>query len=111
MDKPQEVLIATFNGEKSAGEALKSLKSWGKSNDIKVIKAAVLTKDSDGKTAVHQDKDVSAGEGTLFGAVSGAVIGLLGGPVGAAIGAAAGAATGGATAAAMNMGFSDDELK
>jgi uncharacterized membrane protein len=111
MDKPQEVLIATFSGEKSAGEALKALKSWGKSNDIKVIKAAVLTRDSNGKTAVHQDKDVGAGEGSLFGAVSGAVIGLLGGPVGAVVGAAAGAATGGATAAAVNMGFSDDELK
>ena len=111
MDKPQEVLIATFTGEKSAGEALKVLKDWSKSTDIKVLKAAVLTKDTKGKTAVHQDKDVSAGEGTLFGAVSGAVIGLLGGPVGAVVGAAAGAATGGATAAAINMGFSDDELE
>ena len=83
MDKPQEVLIATFKGEKSAGEALKALKSWGKSNDIKVIKAAVLTKDAKGKTEIHQDKDVSTGEGTLFGAVSGAVIGLLG--LGAAV--------------------------
>jgi uncharacterized membrane protein len=111
MYKPQEVLIATFTGEKSAGEALKVLKDWSKSTDIKVLKAAVLTKDAKGKTAVHQDKDVSAGEGTLFGAVSGAVIGLLGGPVGAVVGAAAGAATGGATAAAINMGFSDDELE
>lgn len=111
MDKPQEVLIATFSGEKSAGEALKALKTWGKSNDLKVVKAAVLTKDAKGKTAVHQDKDVSPGEGTLFGAVSGAIIGLLGGPVGAVVGAAAGAATGGATAAAMKMGFSDDELE
>ena len=111
MDKPQELLIATFNDEEAANETLKALKTWSKSAEVKVVKSAVLVKDEKGKAHVHQDQDVSAGQGTLFGAVVGGVLGLLGGPGGAVVGAAAGAATGGATAATVNLGFSDEEIK
>jgi uncharacterized membrane protein len=110
MAKPNELVIATFSDERAAREALKALKDWGKSQDIKVVKSAVLEKDKNGKTKVDQDQDVSAGEGTVFGAVVGAVLGMLGGPGGAVVGAAAGAATGGVTAAAVNLGFSDEDL-
>ncbi len=110
MDKPQELLIATFSDQKAAGEALKSLKKWSKDNHIDVLKAATIKKDEKGKTSVDQDQDVNAGEGSLLGAVVGGVIGLLGGPGGAIVGAAAGAATGGATAAAVNMGFSNEDM-
>lgn len=111
MDKPQELLIATFNDKKSADEAHKELKKWSHNHDIKVLNAAVIEKDDKGKASIHQDQDVSAGTGTLFGAVVGGVVGLVGGPAGVVAGAAAGAVTGGATAAAVNFGFSDDELK
>ena len=111
MDTPKELLIATFSHKDAAAEALKALKQWGKAHEIKVVKAAVVEKDEKGKTKVDQDQDVSAGEGTLFGAVVGGVIGLVGGPGGAVVGAAAGAATGGVTAAAVNLGFSDDDIK
>ena len=110
MDKPQELIIATFNHEKAAEEAYKALKEWSKSVGIKVIKTAVLVRDQKGKTSVHHDGDVSAGEGTLFGAVVGGVFGLVGGPAGAVAGALAGAATGGVTAAAVNLGFSKDDI-
>lgn len=110
MDKPQELLVATFDTKEAAEDALKALKKWGKDNKLDVVKAATLKKDEKGHTHVDQDQDVSAGAGTLFGAVTGGLIGLLGGPAGAVVGAAAGAATGGATAAAVNFGFSDEEI-
>lgn len=111
MDKPQELLVATFDNKQAAEEALKALKKWGKDNKLEVVKAATLKKDEKGHTSVDQDQDVSAGAGTLFGAVAGGLIGLLGGPGGAVVGAAAGAATGSMTAAAVNFGFSDEEIK
>jgi uncharacterized membrane protein len=111
MPTSEELVIATFNDEDKAEETLKELKKWSKSLDIKFTKTAVVVKDYKGKTTVHQDQDVSAGAGTVFGAVVGALVGLIGGPGGAAVGAAAGAATGGVTAAAVNLGFSKDEIE
>ena len=111
MPTTEELVIATFNGEDNAGDTLKELKKWSKSLDIKFTKTAVIVKDYKGKTKVHQDQDVGAGAGTVFGAVVGALVGLFGGPAGAAVGAAAGAATGGVTAAAVNLGFTKDEIE
>jgi len=111
MNTSEELIIATFNDEHAAAETLKALKQWSKSLDIKLTKTAVLVKDNKGKTSVHQDQDVSAGKGTIFGAVVGAAVGLMGGPGGAAVGAVAGAATGGVTAATVNLGFSRDEIQ
>jgi len=111
MPTSEELVIATFNGEEDAGDTLKELKKWSKSLDIKFNKTAVIVKDYKGNSKVYQDQDVSPGAGTVFGAVVGALVGLFGGPAGAAVGAAAGAATGGVTAAAVNLGFSDDEIK
>lgn len=111
MHKPDEIIIATFNDEKTANEALSAFKRWASTVDMKVINAAVMVKDQKGKTTVRQDEDVEPLEGTLFGAVVGGLIGLFGGPLGAAVGAAAGAATGGVTAAVVKMGFTDEEIK
>jgi uncharacterized membrane protein len=111
MENPKELLIATFATKEAAKEAEKSLKKYSDSRNVKVLKTAVIEKDDKGHTHVHQDQDVSAGEGTVFGAVVGGVVGLLGGPAGVVAGAVAGAATGGTTAAVVNFGFSDDDMK
>jgi uncharacterized membrane protein len=107
----RELLIATFATKDAAKDAQKSLKKYSDSRNVKVLKSAIIQKDEKGHTHVDQDQDVSAGEGTVFGAVVGGIIGLVGGPVGAVAGAVAGAATGGTTAAAVNFGFSDDDIK
>jgi uncharacterized membrane protein len=110
MDKPEELLIATFSEEHAAKDVRDLLKKWASSHDIKVVNAAVVEKDQKSHTSVHQDQDVRAGQGTVFGAVVGGLIGLVGGPAGVVAGAAAGAATGGATAATVNFGFSRKDL-
>ena len=111
MSGPYELIIAAFQDETKADEALQSLKELDKQDIIDVINAAVLVKDQDGKASIKETADPDAKKGALFGAVVGGLIGLLGGPAGVVIGAAAGAATGGVAAHKIDLGFDDDYLK
>ena len=111
MSGPYELIIAAFQDENKADEALKSLKELDKQDVIDVINAAVLVKDQDGKASIKETGDPDAKRGALFGAVVGGLIGLLGGPAGVVVGAAAGAAAGGVAAHKIDLGFDDDYLK
>jgi len=106
-----ELIVLTFNEEGKANEVLQALKQLDKEGVIKVLDAAVLIKDQDGKAFLRETEDVDAKHGALFGAIAGGLIGLLGGPAGAIVGAAAGAATGGVAAHGIDMGFPDETLK
>ena len=105
-----ELLIVTFRQADGAGQALDILNDLNKTGDVEIRNAAVLEKDSAGKTHARESQDVGAGRGALLGAITGGVIGLLGGPVGAMVGAAAGAATGRLTAKKIDLGFTDAYL-
>ena len=105
-----ELILAVFPAEPLAAEALDILKAREEDGAFRLINAAALAKDTEGRTAVKEDQDLDAGRGSLFGALVGGLIGLLGGPGGAVIGAVAGAATGGVLAAKTDLGFEDDFL-
>ena len=94
-----------------AGKASAFLDSLKKDAAIRFSNAAVLVKESDGKTSIRETHDVDKGQGTIFGAITGGLVGLLGGPVGVIVGAAAGAATGGAAARRIDLGFPDEYLQ
>jgi uncharacterized membrane protein len=109
-----ELILAVFPAEPLAAEALDLLKASEEDGAIRLINAAALAKDTEGRTAVREDQDLDAGRGSLFGALVGGLIGLLGGPAGVMVGAAAGAAAGGLVAGKIDLGFEDaflDELK
>ena len=106
-----ELIVLTFNEEGKANEVLQALKQLDKEGVIKVLDAAVLIKDQDGKAFLRETEDVDAKHGALFGAIAGGLIGLVGGPAGAIVGAAAGAVTGGVAAHGIDMGFPDETLK
>lgn len=108
---PIELLVWAFDEEDIAGEALKELHVLEQQKIIAVINAAVLTKNVEGKTHLHETQDVDAKRGALFGAIMGGLIGLLGGPAGAIVGAAAGAATGGFAAHEIDLGFDSQFLE
>jgi len=108
---PVELIIAAFQDEAKAKEALKNLKELAKDDVIHLVNAAVMTKDEKGKVTLRETQDVDAKRGALFGAITGGLIGLVGGPAGVIVGAAAGAATGGVAANKIDMGFPDDTLK
>lgn len=81
-----------------------------KNHAINFSNAAVLVKESDGKTSIQESHDLDKKQGAIFGAITGGLLGLLGGPVGMAVGAATGAVTGSAAARRIDMGFPDEYL-
>ncbi len=105
-----ELVVWSYVGADTAQQALEALKELDKEKEIKLLNTAVITKDKNGKTKLHEAEDVDAKHGAFFGAVTGGLIGLLGGPAGVIIGAAAGAAAGGAAGHWIDMGFSNEDL-
>lgn len=108
---PVELVVSVFAGEEQAGNVLRTLKTAQREGTLFYVNAAVLVKDTAGRTSSSETEDVDAGKGAIFGTIVGGFLGLLGGPVGALAGAAAGALTGGVSAHLIDTGFSDKDLK
>jgi uncharacterized membrane protein len=107
---PVQVIVAAFQDEKSAKEALGILKEAQKEKLIKIDNAAVLRKDEKGKLHIKETADMGGGKGATIGGVAGAAIGLIAGPA-LIVPAAVGALLGGLAAKLRDSGFSDDRLK
>lgn len=109
-DVPVEVIVAAFQSEDGAKQALSELKQAKHEGLIKIDDAAVISKDAKGKLHIKETADMSTGKGAGIGAVIGGVVGLLAGPLGVGLGAAAGAAIGG-IASHGDAGFKDERLE
>ena len=109
-DIPVQIIIAAFQGENGADEALKTLKEARKEHLIGIQNAAVLRRDQNNKLHIKELKDWGGGKGAALGGVLGAVIGLLAGPAVLAAGAA-GALIGGLAASLRDSGFADERLQ
>lgn len=107
---PVQVIVAAFNEEKAADEALRELKMAKWAGLIGIQNAAVLRRDQKNKLHVKELKDWGGGKGAAFGGALGAVIGVLAGPGALAIGAA-GALIGGLAAKLRDSGFSNERLQ
>ena len=107
---PVQVIVAAFQDEKSAKEALGILKEAQKEKLIKINDAAVLRKDKKGKLHIKETADMGGGKGAAIGGVAGAAIGVIAGPA-LIVPAAVGALVGGLAAKLRDSGFSDDRLK
>lgn len=107
-DVPMQVVIAAFNDEKSADEALKGLKQAKRAGLIDIKDAAVLRRDARDRLHIKETGDMGGGKGATLGAVAGGVIGLLAGPV--ILAGAAGALIGGLAAKLRDSGFSNERL-
>jgi uncharacterized membrane protein len=108
-DVPVQVVVAAFKDQNAASEALKALKEAKRAGLIKIVDAAVLRKDADGKLHIKETADMGGGKGAVIGGIAGAVVGVLAGPVGwAALG---GAVIGGLAAKLHDGGFKDERLK
>jgi uncharacterized membrane protein len=106
---PVQIVVAAFKDEQAASKVLDQLKQAKKDGMIKIVDAAVLTKDAKGKLRIKETADMRGGKGAVIGGVTGAVIGVLAGPVGwAAVG---GAVIGGLAAKLHDGGFKDERLK
>jgi uncharacterized membrane protein len=109
-DVPIQLIVAAFNDEKAAKEALKALQKAQKEKLIKIENAAVLHKDAKGKLHIKETADMGGKKGATLGGVAGAAIGLIAGPA-LLVPAAVGALVGGLSAKLRDSGFSDARLQ
>ncbi len=109
-DVPVQLIVAAFNDEKGADQALKELKQARKEKLIKIENAAVIRKDQKGKLHIKETADMGGGKGAVLGGVTGAAIGLIAGPL-LVVPVAVGALVGGLTAKLRDSGFPDERLK
>jgi uncharacterized membrane protein len=105
------LIVAAFQDEDAADEALKKLKTAQKQKLIDIQDAAVIRRDENNKLHIKETADPGGGRGAAAGGAIGAVIGLIAGPPGVVVGAAAGALVGGVTAKVIDSGIPDDRLK
>ena len=110
-DVPLQIIVAAFQEEDAADDALKALKEAKKEKLISIDNAAVIRKDESGKLHIKETADMGGGKGAGVGALVGGAIGLLAGPLGVAAGGALGAAVGGITAKLYDGGFKDERLE
>jgi uncharacterized membrane protein len=109
-DVPVQLIVAAFQEEDAAKEALKALKALKKEKLIGIQNAAVLRKDEKGKIHIKETADMGGGKGSVIGGVAGAAIGLIAGPA-LIVPAAVGALVGGLSAKLRDSGFSDKRLE
>ena len=110
-DVPIQLIVAAFNEEKAADQALEALRQAKKEKLIGILDAAVIRRDEKNKLHLKETADVGGGKGVLAGGLVGAVLGLIAGPAGLLVGAAAGALTGGVAGKAIDAGIPDERLK
>ena len=109
-DVPVQLIVAAFQDEGAAKEALKTLREAKKEGLIQIENAAVLRKDEKGKLHIRETHDMGGGKGAALGGVGGAAVGLIAGTALAAP-VAVGALIGGLVAKLRDSGFSNQRLE
>ncbi|RZM26415.1 MAG: DUF1269 domain-containing protein [Pedobacter sp.] len=92
----EKMIQALFDSETDAFKGLQAVQQLGLTKDISVGETYVLTKNTDGSTAIRSAKDEAEGSGALGGGLIGGLIGLLAGPLGLIVGVAGGMIAGSA---------------
>ena len=87
------ILAFTFEGQKTAKQAVKEIKSSGALDGYDIIAECEVEQDAKGKVHIHEPGH--GGVWGTIGAVTGGVLGIIGGPAGVLALGAAGAAVGG----------------
>lgn len=107
---PIELIVAAFNEEKAADEALSELKAAKKEHLIGIQAAAVIRRDAKGKLHIREVGELSPGRGMAGGAVLGAALGIITGGVGLVLGAV-GALVGRIIGKRHDVGFPNRRLQ
>jgi len=109
----QKLLLAFFDQELTADNAVDWLKEWDKSNDeIKLGAIGILVKDEEGKIKTHKVGKRAGGKGAKTFAVLGAIAGVLSGGITIVGGVVYGAVLGGILGSFFHrgLGLSDQDL-
>ena len=87
------ILAFTFDGQDTAKQTVKDIKSSGALEGYKIDAQAIIEQDSKGKVHIHEPGH--GVWGAVIGGTVGGLLGLIGGPVGVLALAVSGAAVGG----------------
>src|SRR5262249_32145761 len=104
-NKSETLIYAVYNGQDTATDVFKTMRSNQSSTGERIEASAVVWKALKGKVRVRDQRKTDAG----VGAAIGGIIGLVGGPIGAAVGATAGGAAGFLTGNAVGISRDDVE--
>lgn len=110
-DVPIQLVLAAFQDERGAEEALKALKAAKREKLIGIKDAAVIRRDAKNKIHIKDVRDVGGGRGSVAGGLFGAGIALLTGGAGLVLAGATGALVGGLAAKKIDMGLPNKRLK
>jgi uncharacterized membrane protein len=106
-----ELVIRVFDNTHKADEALEFVEGLRKQKTIKILNAAVLVKDEEGRVSIKDTREIDPKKGRLMGAITGGLVGLLAGPGGVVVGALVGLGVGGAAGKRIDEGFDDKFLE
>src|SRR3954466_11639215 len=109
-DKTLEVFVAVYSDETSAGVAVDDLKSMERAGSIKLVDAALVVRDAEGKVHFEETSDPSGKKLGKRGAIAGGLVGLIF-PPSIIVGAVVGGAGGGLWGKVRDKGFKDADLK
>jgi uncharacterized membrane protein len=104
------ILVAIFNDDKTAIEAMHKVYQLDRQEDIEVFNHVLLKRNLDGTFEYLKDERDPDGWGTLTGMVLGSFLGIVGGPVGLLAGFFGGMAVGAVTDA-FRYGFDYDFME
>lgn len=104
-----KVVIAIYQGEAEARQALDSLMDATKAGALDIEDAALIWKDEPAKIHVKDVANISIGSGAAIGGLIGGILGLIAGPAGVVILGGTRALLGGSTTAG-DEGISDERL-
>ena len=113
MASNQQLVLAFFDAEAAADQAVEALKQWDKANDeIKLGAIGVLVKDEKGEIKTHKVGKRAGGKGAKTFAVLGVVAGVLSGGLTVVGGLVGGAVLGGIMGSFFHkgLGISKEDL-
>ncbi len=103
------ILAFTFDGQKTANQTVKDIKSSGVLQGYDIVAQAVVEQDAKGKVHIHEPGH--GGVGAVIGAVGGGLLALIGGPVGVLAMAVGGGVVGGVAGHYLGRPISKGDLK
>ena len=103
------ILAFTFEGQDTAKETVKEIKSSGALEGYVIVAQAVVEQDTKGKVHIHEPG--LGGVGAVVGAVGGGLLSLIGGPAGVLAWAVGGGVVGGVAGHYLGRPFKKGDLK
>lgn len=106
-----QIVVAAFNDEDTADQAMQALKAASKEQDFQIQDIAVVRRDENNKIHIKETGDIGGGKGAMLGGIAGAVVGLIAGPLAIVTSALGGALVGGLVAKFWDTGIKNETLQ